>query len=161
MRLRTSLFAAAPLLFGAATIHAEAPAPPSVPPSAPAPATATLSINLTNFRSDSGKLYILLYHGPEGFMSDDKKAFARTYTTVKDRAAHVEFEDLPPGTYAVVAFHDENDNGKLDTNWIGMPKEGIAASNNARGYFSPPKYKAAKFEVTPPRTEHAIKMVYY
>jgi uncharacterized protein (DUF2141 family) len=46
----------------------------------------------------------------------------------------------------LAAFHDENDNGKLDTNWIGIPKEGLASSNNAKGRMGPPKWRDASFE---------------
>jgi len=43
-------------------------------------------------------------------------------------------------------FHDENSNGKLDTNFIGMPKEGVRASNDAKGHMGPPKFEAAAFK---------------
>ena len=56
------------------------------------------------------------------------------------------FEDLPPGTYGISAFHDKNDNQKLDTNLIGVPVEDYGASNNARGVFGPPKFDDARFE---------------
>jgi len=41
------------------------------------------------------------------------------------------------GKYAVSVFHDENSNGKLDTNFLGIPREGVGASNNAKGHFGP------------------------
>jgi len=47
--------------------------------------------------------------------------------------------------YAVSVFHDENYNGKLDTNLLGIPREGVGASNDARGNFRPPKFGAAAF----------------
>jgi uncharacterized protein (DUF2141 family) len=56
------------------------------------------------------------------------------------------FEDLSPGTYGISAFHDRNDNQKLDTNLIGVPVEDYGASNNARGVFGPPKFDDARFE---------------
>jgi uncharacterized protein (DUF2141 family) len=56
------------------------------------------------------------------------------------------FEDLTPGTYGISAFHDRNDNQKLDTNLIGVPVEDYGASNNARGVFGPPKFDDARFE---------------
>jgi uncharacterized protein (DUF2141 family) len=46
----------------------------------------------------------------------------------------VVFTNLTPGTYAVIVFHDENDNGKLDKTALGMPIEAFAISNNARGF---------------------------
>ncbi|MDQ2646856.1 MAG: DUF2141 domain-containing protein [Myxococcota bacterium] len=55
------------------------------------------------------------------------------------------FEDVPPGSYGISAFHDRNDNEKLDTNLIGVPVEDYGASNNARGVFGPPKFDDARF----------------
>jgi uncharacterized protein (DUF2141 family) len=55
------------------------------------------------------------------------------------------FDSPAPGTYAVAAFHDENGNGKLDRGMFGIPKEGVAASNDARGHMGPPKWDDAKF----------------
>jgi len=46
-----------------------------------------------------------------------------------------EFPGVAAGTYAVSAFHDENSNGKLDRNFMGIPREGVGASNNAKGHL--------------------------
>ena len=56
------------------------------------------------------------------------------------------FENLRLGTYALSLYHDENNNGMLDTNFFGIPKEPYGFSNDARGTFGPPKYTAAQFE---------------
>jgi uncharacterized protein (DUF2141 family) len=55
-------------------------------------------------------------------------------------------QDLPAGNYAIASYHDENGNGKLDTNALGMPEEGYGFSNDARGTFGPPKFSEAVFE---------------
>ncbi len=55
------------------------------------------------------------------------------------------FTDVKPGTYAISAFHDENKNGKLDTNLVGMPTEDYGASRDARQPFSAPRFDDAKF----------------
>ncbi len=55
------------------------------------------------------------------------------------------FSGIPKGTYGLSAFHDENENGKLDTNFVGMPIEDYCASRNARGTFGPPSFEDAKF----------------
>jgi len=54
---------------------------------------------------------------------------------------------LPAGNYAFSVFYDVNNNDKLDTNFIGIPKEPVAISNNARPSMGPPKYKDAVFAV--------------
>jgi uncharacterized protein (DUF2141 family) len=55
------------------------------------------------------------------------------------------FRTIKPGVYALSAFHDENNNGKLDTNFLGMPVEDYCASRNARGTLGPPSFDDAKF----------------
>ncbi|MCP1335524.1 DUF2141 domain-containing protein [Hyphomicrobiales bacterium FT118] len=54
------------------------------------------------------------------------------------------FFRLPPGEYAVIVFHDENDNGLLDTGIFGVPVEGYGFSNNAEGFLSAPAWRAAR-----------------
>ena len=61
------------------------------------------------------------------------------------------------GTYAVKLFHDANDNGRLDTNWIGIPKERFGFSNNAMGRFGPPDFDAVRFALDGPRLELEIE----
>ncbi|MGC4093988.1 MAG: DUF2141 domain-containing protein [Polyangiaceae bacterium] len=60
-------------------------------------------------------------------------------------AALCVFERVPSGVFGASAFHDENSNGKLDTNFIGLPTEEYCASRNARGSFGPPSFDDAKF----------------
>jgi uncharacterized protein (DUF2141 family) len=55
------------------------------------------------------------------------------------------FRGIEPGTYALSAFHDKNGNGKLDTNFVGMPVEDYCASNDARGFMGPPSFEDSKF----------------
>ncbi len=47
----------------------------------------------------------------------------------------VVFENLAPGEYGISVVHDENENGDLDKNFVGIPKEGFAFGNNAMGYI--------------------------
>ena len=51
-------------------------------------------------------------------------------------------EDLAPGRYALSAFHNENDNGELDTNLLGVPSEGYGFGNDASAAFGPPRQGA-------------------
>jgi uncharacterized protein (DUF2141 family) len=55
------------------------------------------------------------------------------------------FHGIAPGSYGLSAFHDENVNGKLDTNLLGIPSEDYCASNEARGTFGPPSFDSARF----------------
>jgi uncharacterized protein (DUF2141 family) len=68
--------------------------------------------------------------------------------SIRDGAALCVFKDVPKGVYGISAFHDENVNGKLDTNFIGLPTEDYCASREARGSFGPPSFSDAKFSYT-------------
>ena len=65
--------------------------------------------------------------------------------TIRGGVALCEFKNLPKGVYGISAFHDENKNGKLDTNFIGLPIEDYCASRDARNTFGPPSFADAKF----------------
>ena len=66
--------------------------------------------------------------------------------TEKAQAGDMSFViTLPSGTYGVQAMHDLNDNGELDTGFMGIPKEPWGFSNNAKGRFGPPKWQDLVF----------------
>lgn len=68
------------------------------------------------------------------------------------------FGGLPPGRYAVKAFHDRDGNGKMKFNPLGMPLEPYGFSNNARAPFGPPSWRAAGFEVKSGANSQAIRL---
>jgi len=96
-------------------------------------------------KSDIGSVYVGIHNKEEDFL---KKRFKEAVISVIDKKAIAIFKELPTGEYAISAFHDENVNAKMDTNFIGIPKEPIGISNDATGFMGPPKYKDAKFMVT-------------
>jgi uncharacterized protein (DUF2141 family) len=67
---------------------------------------------------------------------------------------------LPPGKYAVTAYHDENGNGRLDFDPTGQPAEGYGVSNDARNPAAPPEFAKAAFEVRDQKSAAAIQIVY-
>ena len=78
--------------------------------------------------------------------ADDESAPDLVINGTPDSKGYIHYAfRLPPGEYALSIFYDKNDNGELDTNFIGIPKEPVALSNNARPSFGPPKYKDAVF----------------
>lgn len=65
---------------------------------------------------------------------------------IRKDQARSDFEDIPPGTYAIAVVHDENMNGELDVNWLGVPSEGYGFSNDATGILGAPSFTAASFQ---------------
>jgi uncharacterized protein (DUF2141 family) len=74
-----------------------------------------------------------------------KDAFRPAIVKVNNKKALCVFKEVPRGTYGISAFHDEDNDGKLNTNLVGYPTEEYCASNNARNTFSAPSWKDAKF----------------
>ena len=66
--------------------------------------------------------------------------------------ATLTFEDLAAGTYAVSVIYDKDNDGELDTNFLGIPKELIAMSNNAKSRFGPPSFEKTRFDMTASKT---------
>jgi uncharacterized protein (DUF2141 family) len=106
---------------------------------------SNLTVSVSGIKNNSGSLTAELYSSKEKFL---KTAYKIVSTEIKSNSATVSFTGIPKGEYTVLVYHDENNNKKLDKNFIGMPKEPVAVSNNAKGFMGPPKYEEAKFTVT-------------
>lgn len=122
--------------------------------------TATESAVRFNFSElrGGGVVRCALYRNDQEHM---KRSHIEVLGKVEGGRAVCVFANLPPGTYSGGAFHDANDNGKLDTNWIGIPKEGVASSNNAKGRMGPPKFKDASFEYKGGVFSQDLRMKYF
>jgi uncharacterized protein (DUF2141 family) len=129
------------------------------PSKAPPAKGAVLTVKVHGLRHDRGRVMLAVFNGKSGFPKM-KNAVRRATTAIKGGKAKAILRGLPPGTYAVSVCHDENGNGKLDTSWIGRPKEGVGMSNDARGHRGPPKYKDASFKIGTAPREIRIKVRY-
>jgi uncharacterized protein (DUF2141 family) len=70
------------------------------------------------------------------------------------------FQGVPPGDWAIMAFHDQNNNNKLDTNVMGIPVEGTGFSRNAVGNYGPPKFEQAVEKLTGDKQQIKFRMTY-
>ena len=107
--------------------------------------THDITVTIENLKSNEGKVLIGLYNSEDDFLS---KVFMGKVVSIANNSCSITFEDVPEGIYAVSYVHDENDNGKMDTNFVGIPKEDYGCSNNAKGFMSAPKWEDAKFELS-------------
>lgn len=105
----------------------------------------SIKVMVVGFHSNTGEADCVLFGSPQGFPSDSRIAMKRTKSKIENKQAVCTFDGVAPGDYAVSVFHDENANGVLDRNLIGMPKEGVGASNDAAGKMGPPKFDDARF----------------
>ena len=111
--------------------------------------TFTLTIEVSITKYDKGSILLALYNSKENYM---EKTYRSSNVSVKDKKAVILFENIEKGSYGFSFFHDVNDNKKLDTNFVGIPKEPYGFSNNQKGTFGPPKYEAVAFEVNENKT---------
>lgn len=104
----------------------------------------TITVTVEDISSNDGKIFLALYNSEADFLENTYKG---TKSKISNNTCTVKFENIPAGVYAVSIFHDENNNNKLDSNFIGIPKEDYGCSNNAKGFMGPPKWKDAKFNL--------------
>ncbi len=119
-------------------------------PNAPAQPTTRLEsvrVQIHGVRNTNGDIACAIFNAAEGYPEESTKAYKFIRMASPGNSAICQFHDIPPGTYAVAVFHDENANGKLDKNFLGIPREGYGASNNVRPKMSAPAFKDAAFSV--------------
>lgn len=130
--------------------------------SAPTTETGTLTVRVTGARNTKGKILVTLFQGARGFPDDPSEASRQQSAAIDPNTLSVQviFKDLPHGTFAVSVLHDENSNGKMDKNFVGMPKEGYGASNNPKKKRRAPTFDEAKFSLTSAEQTVEIALVY-
>lgn len=107
------------------------------------PTATTVTVTISNIPGDEGKAVISLFN-EESFM---KAPPVKTGSAeIQEGKASFVFEDITPGEYGVISFHDKNDNNQIDMQANGMPTEAYGVSNNPMS-FGPPQWSEAKFEV--------------
>ncbi len=147
--------------FGFARADEAAQAPAAAPPPAEAPTAAgdppavsaalvTLEVQAVGFDSDHGHAIAKLYRPGDNVL--DTASFMRATSEIHDAEARLRFPPLAEGTYALVVFHDKNDNGVIDHNFIHLPSEQLGFSNGFRpGIVSGlPKFEKLQFRLERP-----------
>lgn len=128
----------------------------------PAGRSAILKVRIDGLRSARGKILAYVWNQGDGFPSEKQKTLAIAEVAI--RGGQAEFDVEVPASerrLAVSVMHDENGNGKMDSNFLGIPLEGYATSNNVpHSMIGPPRYKDAEFDMRESPAIVAIKMLY-
>jgi uncharacterized protein (DUF2141 family) len=103
-----------------------------------------IRVHITEVNRPLGDVYVGLYRQAKGFLHTDR-AYKQIIQKAK-QSLYCRFKNIPKGTYAIAIFHDANRNGKLDTNFIGIPKEQTGTSNNVVSRLGPPSFEKAIFK---------------
>lgn len=101
-----------------------------------------LNVQVQQIKPKQGTVVVALYNKAADFPVPQKRLAVQVIEAQGDTAAAT-FHDLAAGRYAVVAYQDENRNGQLDKNFLGIPTEPYGFSNDARGSMGPPSFDAA------------------
>ncbi len=103
-------------------------------------AQSSLQVEVTNLQNSIGQVSMEL-------LNKDNVSVKGETALIKDNKCVIIFKNLKDGFYAIRYFHDENSDKEMDTNFIGIPKEGIGFSNDAYGDFGPKDFEDWLFEV--------------
>lgn len=123
--------------------------------------TGKIIVQVNGFKNNDGKARLLIFSSKEkgSFPKDKDKAFAKFVVPIKDNQVLFNFENLPYGDYAISVHHDEDNNGKVNSNLLGIPNEGLGASNDAKGFFGPPSFDKAKVSLNKEQISISINIV--
>jgi uncharacterized protein (DUF2141 family) len=102
----------------------------------------TLTIEFSITKYNKGNILLALYDSNENYL---KNAVRSSKVEVKDKKAVIRFDNLEKGVYGFSFFHDVDNNGKLNKNFMGIPKEPYGFSNNEKGKFGPPDFEKIRF----------------
>jgi uncharacterized protein (DUF2141 family) len=134
---------------------------------------ADLRVTAQGIRSLSGTVFVGLYDSAssfdraialsskEGLLNDPARVGGTALRANPYATASAVFTGLRPGTYAVILFHDENENGRLDANFWGVPIEPYGFSNNAQGSLGPPSFEKAAFTLESEDKFIEINLIYH
>jgi uncharacterized protein (DUF2141 family) len=100
----------------------------------------SLEIEITGLKNNTGLVLLQLF-------DENEKVINQAKSEIKENRSVIVFKDLKPGKYASRCFHDENLSGIMETNGLGIPKEGYGFSNNASGMFGPMPFKEWLFDI--------------
>ncbi|UCH13696.1 MAG: DUF2141 domain-containing protein [Bacteroidales bacterium] len=111
-----------------------------------------LTLVVRNIRNDKGRLAAQL-------LNEEELQIEGKHIYINGENASAVFHNIPQGKYAIRIFHDENKNGKMDFNWIKIPKEGYGFSGNPKNTFKSPDIEELLFELDSDK-KITIKMIY-
>lgn len=121
-------------------------------------AQGALQVEVTGIKETVGVIQVALFNKHEDYLK--KPAHAQKVKASKGKVI-LNFDNLPIGDYAISLIHDENDNGVLDRNIIGIPQEGFGFGNDSMGRIGPPSFTAASVRHNGHGSYTRIKVRYY
>jgi len=120
-----------------------------------------IRVRVPNVRNLDGRIGCSLFSTQEGFPAESERATRRFWVPIQRQSSQCIFLNVPPGEYAVGVLHDEDENGRVNTNALGIPTEGWGVSNNVGpGFMSGPSFDDAKFRFDGGRRALTVRLRY-
>lgn len=120
-----------------------------------------LHVRILDIKNSTGAVACALFEAPEGFPTEFLRYASHIMMMkIRDTQGRCDFLDIEPGTYALAVVHDEDMDGEIDTNWLGVPKEGYGFSAGAEVSMSAPSFEDASFEYDGQDLELTISLNY-
>lgn len=113
-----------------------------------------LTVRVSGAEPSEGRIHLAIFSRQSDYL---KVPFKDLIRPADEKGEAVFVLTLPKGQYSACAFYDKNENGKLDKGFLGIPKELVAFSNEAKGLFGPPSFKATLIELNKDTT-HKLKL---
>ncbi|WP_163323347.1 DUF2141 domain-containing protein [Draconibacterium mangrovi] len=120
--------------------------------------STTLIVTVPNINPLKGEIQVSVYDNDESFLKENEEYKIYRFK-VEEAKGRVVINDLPEIEYALIIYHDENDNKKMDKSIIGMPKEGYGFSKNVKPGLSRPDFKDCSILLNKD-VETEIKLMY-
>lgn len=122
-------------------------------------AAGSVTVTVSDVRSGTGSVIVALHRDPARFPTDWAGAAASTRVTAVNGTVTATLPPVPDGRYALIVVHDEDGNGVMTKNFLGLPREGFGTSNNPR-FMGPPRFEPALFDLSGDVTI-AVRLAYF
>lgn len=118
-----------------------------------------IHVRIQKIENKQGILRVGLFKETDKFL--EEASWSKDIPVNGREMVEVDFENIPYGTYAISIYQDLDENGKLDANFIGIPKEPVGFSNDHRPKMGPPKFNGAKFDLAQQKLSLTVDMYTY
>lgn len=109
-----------------------------------------LTVNIDGAIPGKGQAVLSVFSSADTYLK--KPLLGKTKPIDGQGRVSFQIDGLATGTYSVSVFYDEDEDGELKTNFLGIPKELVGFSNNAKGSFGPPSFEKTSFELKATKT---------
>ncbi len=124
----------------------------------PPSSKGNLVIHFKNIQLGKGSVKVALYNSAETFLDPEKATAYYSFAVHEAGTLTATIENVEHGEYAIAVFHDENDNGELETNFFGIPTEPYCFSGSGHSRWKPPVFEDARFVVAETEVKLSLRL---